>query len=55
MLTDIKGYMGALSDIKRDEMNKTLGQGLREVDCFKVRPAFKSFRMVRNRNDQLWK
>lgn len=46
--------VGSNSDITRTNINKVLGDDINEVEIFKVRPAFNSFRIVRNKNEALW-
>ncbi|KAA8689612.1 DUF2971 domain-containing protein [Pseudomonas caricapapayae] len=42
--------VGFASDISRKEIQDILGHNLSKIECYKVRPAFKSFAMVRNRD-----
>lgn len=46
--------VGAESDITRAEVASALGELANNVQVFKVRAAFKSFRIVRNKNGSLW-
>ena len=46
--------VGSLSDISRAEVTEALGSLMNKVEVFKARPAFKSFRVVRNKNESLW-
>ena len=47
--------IGAESKTTRREIADVLGDLAGAVDAFKVRPAFKSFNVVKNRNKKLWK
>ncbi len=47
--------VGFNSEITRAQLAAALGDLSESVTCFKVRPAFGSFRMVRNENESLWK
>jgi hypothetical protein len=49
--------VGANSDASRQKIVDAIAAGgyHGSVDSFKVRPAFKTFRIVRNRNSSLWK
>jgi hypothetical protein len=46
--------IGARSDITRKQVSNALGDLIQNVEVFKARPAFKTFRVVRNKNDKLW-
>lgn len=46
--------IGCESDFTRDQVRGALGEQASDVEVFKVRPAFKTFNMVRNRNKSLW-
>jgi hypothetical protein len=46
--------VGARSKISRDDINLALGSISRQVVVFKARLAFRSFRVVRNKNESLW-
>jgi hypothetical protein len=46
--------IGARSNLSRDQLNKALGSLSSQVTVFKARLAFKSFRVVRNKNESLW-
>ncbi len=46
--------VGSNSDITRANISKALGNNLNEVEIFKARSAFNSFRVVRNKNEALW-
>lgn len=50
-----KVIVGACSNVDRKQISDALGELAVSVETFKVRPAFQSFKMVRNRQDQLWK
>jgi hypothetical protein len=47
--------VGYHSDVTRSEISQALGHLESSVDVFKVRPAFQSFEMVRNKRDIAWK
>lgn len=47
--------VGFNSKITRGQLADALGELSESVNCFKVRPAFGSFRMVRNEDESLWK
>ncbi|RON86884.1 DUF2971 domain-containing protein [Pseudomonas fluorescens] len=47
--------VGFNSEITRSEVADALGDLSGNVECFKVRPAFGAFEMVRNANESLWK
>ena len=47
--------VGFNSEITRVQLAGALGDLSESVNCFKVRPAFGSFRMVRNEDESLWK
>jgi hypothetical protein len=47
--------VGARSSISRKQVSHALGDLRHEVEVFKARPAFKSFEVVRNKNEKLWK
>ncbi|WP_443693947.1 DUF2971 domain-containing protein [Pseudomonas sp.] len=46
--------VGCNSTITRSVLRKSLGVLHADVECFKVRTAFKTYRIVRNRNASLW-
>jgi hypothetical protein len=46
--------VGARSEISRADLAKALGPLVPEVEAFKARLAFQSFRVVRNRQESLW-
>jgi hypothetical protein len=46
--------VGAESDISRTEVISALGVLAPEIEVFKARAAFKSFRVVQNKNEKLW-
>lgn len=46
--------VGYKSEVSRHDLDDHLGDLISQVDSYKVRPAFNSFRMVRNRDDTLW-
>lgn len=47
--------VGADCTLSRVEIAATLGEFDPNVETFKVRPAFRSFRVVRNQNEGLWR
>ena len=47
--------VGARSDVSRNDISDVLGKLESEVDAFKARLAFKSYAVVRNKNQKLWK
>ncbi|WP_434706705.1 DUF2971 domain-containing protein [Pseudomonas sp. D4-18] len=47
--------IGCESDFSRAQVHHALGESGSDVEVFKVRPAFKKFEMVRNRDKSLWK
>ena len=47
--------VGYKSTVSRRDLDECLGDLIGKVDCYKVRPAFNSFKMVRNRDETLWK
>ncbi|WPN32134.1 DUF2971 domain-containing protein [Pseudomonas sp. P5_109] len=46
--------VGCNSEVSREKLKKTLGERYETVECFKVRTAFKSYKIVRNRDESLW-
>ncbi|WP_130931635.1 DUF2971 domain-containing protein [Pseudomonas sp. Sample_24] len=54
-MTLVEVQVGFNSKITRAQLADALGDISEGVTCFKVRPAFGSFRMVRNENESLWK
>ncbi|MGP6420524.1 DUF2971 domain-containing protein [Pseudomonas putida] len=48
----VEVYVGCASDIMQNDLYSALGDLRSEVQCFKVRPAFNSFNMVRNKAEQ---
>ena len=46
--------VGSESKITRSELADALGDLAPQVETFQARPAFKSFRVVRNENARLW-
>jgi hypothetical protein len=46
--------VGAESTVTRQELRNALGDLTETVDVFKTRLAFRSFRVVRQRNERLW-
>jgi hypothetical protein len=46
--------VGAESTLTRANISMALGAAAEDVEVFKVRAAFRSFRVVRNRNERLW-
>ena len=49
-----KVIVGCRSELTRKEMSCALGDLEGKVEVFKVRPAFKTFAVVRNKDDNLW-
>lgn len=47
--------VGYNSDITRADISKRIENLTNKVDSYKVRPAFTSFRMIRNKDKSLWK
>lgn len=47
--------VGAQSNLGREELSIVLGDLKNDVEMFKCRAAFRTFRIVRNRNESLWK
>jgi hypothetical protein len=47
--------VGSESTFTRREITEALGDLQKTVETFKVRPAFRSFRVVRNQNESLWR
>jgi Protein of unknown function (DUF2971) len=46
--------VGACSALSRKEISEALGEREAGASCFKARLAFKTFRVVRNRDNALW-
>jgi hypothetical protein len=46
--------VGHRSTVTRAQLKRALGKTYRHVTAFKARPAFGSFRVVRNRDERLW-
>lgn len=46
--------VGPASSVSRAQVADALGSLAGDVEVFKARAAFKSFRVVRNKNDRLW-
>ena len=46
--------VGARSPVTRAQLSEALGDLQPKVETFKARPAFRSFRIVRNKNERLW-
>lgn len=47
-----KVIVGCNSDISRNDISLIIKD--KNIECFKARPAFASFRIVKNRNEKLW-
>jgi hypothetical protein len=47
--------VGEASEFTRKDISEALGDLAPTVEAFRARPAFRSFRVVRNRNHRLWK
>jgi len=46
--------VGSQSTISRSRIQSVLGNIAKGIEVFKARPAFKSFSVVRNKNESLW-
>jgi hypothetical protein len=46
--------VGPESDVTRAKLTEALGTLSQQVETFKARASFKSFRVVRNKNERLW-
>ncbi len=46
--------VGAMSDISRTDIDQALGDMRAGVEVFKARPAFRTFRIVKQRKESLW-
>lgn len=46
--------VGSESNISKDELSRALGSSSTQVEQLKARPAFKSFKVVRNRKKSSW-
>ena len=49
-----KVIVGCNSELKRSDIESALGKTENSIEFFKARPAFGSFRIVRNQNEKLW-
>jgi len=47
--------IGAQSKISRAQVQRALGDLGDSVYCFKARAAFRTFKVVRNLNEKLWR
>ena len=47
--------VGCKSDITRSDLDAVLGDEGEDIITFKTRPAFRTFHIVKNQNDKLWK
>lgn len=47
--------VGCNSSISPQDLRKSLGERADRVECFKVRTAFKSYKIVRNKDESLWR
>lgn len=47
--------VGCKSDITRSDISLALGNMQKDVEVFKARPTFRSFNIVRNKDESLWK
>ncbi|MDQ0326321.1 hypothetical protein J2R99_002190 [Rhodopseudomonas julia] len=47
--------VGSRSDLKRRDVQDALGDYVEHVDAFMSRPAFRSYNVVRQKNDRMWK
>ena len=50
-----KVIVGTLSEVSPEDVQEALGSLSDEVECFKTRTAFRSFAIVRQYNDNLWR
>jgi len=46
--------LGCNSSVSREQLKRSLGGSYEEVECFKVRTAFKDYKIVRNLDNSLW-
>ncbi|MNG05906.1 hypothetical protein D3C84_891210 [compost metagenome] len=46
--------LGCNSSVSKEQLKRSLGERFGEVECFKVRTAFKNYKIVRNLDDSLW-
>jgi hypothetical protein len=46
--------VGAASSVTRAQVSAALGDLENQIEAFKVRPAFRTFRVVRNKDESLW-
>ena len=46
--------VGCQSDVTRAELDAVIKGINSDIEIFKTRPAFRSFKIVRNKNDKLW-
>ena len=46
--------VGCESDVTRDDVDDALSGHTPHVEAFKARAAFRSFNVVRNKNDAMW-
>jgi hypothetical protein len=46
--------VGSRSNVSRSEIAAALGNFKDEVEVFRTRPAFKTYKIVRNENEKLW-
>jgi len=46
--------VGCQSDVTRAELDAVIKGINSDIEIFKTRPAFRSFKIVRNKNDELW-
>ena len=51
----VKVVVGAESKISRNTIDLAIGKRYQNVERFKVRTAFNSFRIIRNKEEKLWK
>lgn len=49
-----KVMVGYRSEITRKQLANALGDISQDIEVFKVRPAFKAFKVVQNKNETLW-
>lgn len=50
----VQVIVGSRSNLSRSEIDDALGDLAKDVDVFKARLAFRSFRVVRNKDQSLW-
>ena len=53
-LTPKQVIVGAMSDISRADIDQALGDMKADIEVFKARPAFRTFRIVKQLKESLW-